>query len=132
MPHFCATKFFSLITNRLFSMALPERASGLSLCRRTRFDLQRLLNPFGNRVSKLLKERASACCVEVFTKLEISKYGMGAQSVCLFCESLPWSVVVQTGKYRRTSSTTPDRGLPPTYFSHKASDPTTEKMKKAA
>src|SRR2546421_1147143 len=27
-------------------------------------------------------------------------------------------VVVQTGKYHRTSSTTPDRGLPPTYFSH--------------
>src|ERR671919_787659 len=27
-------------------------------------------------------------------------------------------VVVQTGKYRRTSSTTPDRSLPPTYFSH--------------
>src|ERR687892_315179 len=27
-------------------------------------------------------------------------------------------VVVQTGKYRRTSSTPPDRGLPPTYFSH--------------
>jgi hypothetical protein len=26
----CATKFFSLIANRLFSMALPERASGLS------------------------------------------------------------------------------------------------------
>src|SRR5918996_278342 len=26
-------------------------------------------------------------------------------------------VVVQTGKYRRTSSTTPDRSLPPTYFS---------------
>jgi hypothetical protein len=26
-------------------------------------------------------------------------------------------VVVQTGKYHRTSSTTPDRGLPPTYFS---------------
>lgn len=30
MPHFCATKFFSLIANRLFSMALPERASGLT------------------------------------------------------------------------------------------------------
>src|SRR5919109_1406964 len=27
-------------------------------------------------------------------------------------------VVVQTGKYHRTSSTTPDRSLPPTYFSH--------------
>jgi hypothetical protein len=25
-------------------------------------------------------------------------------------------VVVQTGKYRRPNSTTPDRGLPPTYF----------------
>jgi hypothetical protein len=27
-------------------------------------------------------------------------------------------VVVQTGKYHRTSSTTPDRSLPSTYFSH--------------
>jgi hypothetical protein len=37
MPHFCATKFFSLIANRLFSMALPERASGLSKCRLTAY-----------------------------------------------------------------------------------------------
>src|ERR687895_407227 len=29
MPHICATKFFSLIANCLFSMTLPERASGL-------------------------------------------------------------------------------------------------------
>src|SRR5687767_12225773 len=29
MPHICATKFFSLIANRLFSITLPERASGL-------------------------------------------------------------------------------------------------------
>jgi hypothetical protein len=31
MPHICATKFLSLIANCLFSMTLPERASGLLL-----------------------------------------------------------------------------------------------------
>jgi hypothetical protein len=29
--------------------------------------------------TKLLKEWASACCVEVFTKLEVSKHGTGMQ-----------------------------------------------------
>jgi hypothetical protein len=29
MPQLCATKFFSIIANYLFSMTLPERASGL-------------------------------------------------------------------------------------------------------
>jgi hypothetical protein len=30
MPHICATKSFSAITNHLFSMALLEHASGLA------------------------------------------------------------------------------------------------------
>jgi hypothetical protein len=50
--------------------------------------------PLRHRVYKLLKQQTSTSCLRAFTKLEISKHGMGAQSVCLFCESLPWSYLV--------------------------------------
>jgi hypothetical protein len=43
MPHICATKFFSLIANRLFPMALPERASGLEYSREVNINVYDLI-----------------------------------------------------------------------------------------
>jgi hypothetical protein len=100
MPQLCATKFFSIIANYLFSMTLPERASGL-LCEVIRQEVEQAIQPLLAQLTKLTVNSVSngippVAAAQVPAKLPPERVAVLArQAKNLHTQGLSWAGIAK-------------------------------------